>query len=128
MACYCYALISVSMEVPDASQVKGWIGADSRQNNIVVAPLPKGLGRFWKAGRVKPCVVGFRSCVKAERLRVLRSKIWNASQVIGKWLGCACPLSLQKAVAVMATVDSGEGVDDSPLTSEESKTAALARS
>ena len=28
----------------------------------------------------------------------------------------------------MATVDSGEGVDDSPLTSEESKTAALARS
>jgi len=53
---------------------------------------------------------------------------WNASQVIGKWLGFVCPLSLQQAVAVMAAVDSGDGVDDSPLTSEESKTAALARS
>ena len=41
-----YALISVSMEVPDAGQVKGWIGADRGQNNIVVAALPNGFGRF----------------------------------------------------------------------------------
>ena len=48
-----YALISVSMEVPDASEVKGWIGVDRGQNNIAVAALPKGFGKFWKGGRVK---------------------------------------------------------------------------
>ncbi len=48
-----YALISVSMEVPDANEVKGWIGVDRGQNNIAVAALPKGFGKFWKGGRVK---------------------------------------------------------------------------
>ncbi len=48
-----YALISVSMEVPDAYEVKGWIGVDRGQNNIAVAALPKGFGKFWKGGRVK---------------------------------------------------------------------------
>jgi len=48
-----YALISVSMEVPDASEVKGWIGVDRGQNNIAVAALPKGFGKFWKGGEVK---------------------------------------------------------------------------
>ena len=48
-----YSLISVSMEVPDAGQVTGWIGVDRGQNNIAVAALPNGFGRFWKAGRVK---------------------------------------------------------------------------
>jgi transposase len=48
-----YALISVSMEVPDAYEVKGWMGVDRGQNNIAVAALPKGFGRFWKGGRVK---------------------------------------------------------------------------
>ncbi len=48
-----YALISVLMEVPDAYEVKGWIGVDRGQNNIAVAALPKGFGRFWRGGRVK---------------------------------------------------------------------------
>lgn len=48
-----YALISVSMEVPDAGEVKGWIGVDRGQNNIAVASVPKGFGKFWKGGRVK---------------------------------------------------------------------------
>jgi IS605 OrfB family transposase len=48
-----YALISVSMEVPDAGKVKSWIGVDRGQNNIAVAALPKGFGKFWKGGRVK---------------------------------------------------------------------------
>ena len=48
-----YVLLAVSMEVPDASQVKGWIGVDRGQNNIAVAALPKGFGKFWKGGRVK---------------------------------------------------------------------------
>jgi len=48
-----YALLTVSMEVPDASEVKGWIGVDRGQNNIAVAALPKGFGKFWKGGRVK---------------------------------------------------------------------------
>jgi IS605 OrfB family transposase len=48
-----YALISVSMEVPDASEVKGWIGVDRGQNNLAVAALNRGFGKFWKGGRVK---------------------------------------------------------------------------
>jgi IS605 OrfB family transposase len=48
-----YALLSVSMEVPDAGDVKGWIGVDRGQNNIAVAALPKSFGKFWKGGRVK---------------------------------------------------------------------------
>lgn len=48
-----YALISVSMEVPEPSEIKGWIGVDRGQNNIAVAALPRGFGKFWKGGRVK---------------------------------------------------------------------------
>lgn len=48
-----YALISVSMEVPDAGSVIGWIGVDRGQNNIAVAALPKSFGKFWKGGGVK---------------------------------------------------------------------------
>jgi putative transposase len=48
-----YALVSVSMEVPDAIQVTSWIGVDRGQNNIAVAALPKGFGKFWKGGKVK---------------------------------------------------------------------------
>jgi IS605 OrfB family transposase len=48
-----YALISVSMEVPDAGSVNGWIGVDRGQNNIAVAALPSCFGKFWKAGKVK---------------------------------------------------------------------------
>lgn len=48
-----YALISVSMEVPDAGNVADWIGVDRGQNNIAVAALPQGFGKFWKGGRVK---------------------------------------------------------------------------
>ena len=241
-----YALISVSMEVPDAGQVKGWIGVDRGQNNIAVAALPNGFGRFWKAGRVKALrrrfqklrqqlqeagklrkvkqlerrerrmmtqinhelskqlvqfakdfglVIRFedlsgirnskqRKKTKSDagnnrdhwayyqleqftRYKAIRAGVpvetipaaytsksdhrngvigkrvkhwftghdgyrchadWNASQVSGKWHGFACPLELQKAVAAMAMVDSGDGVDDSPLTGEESRMAALAPS
>ena len=48
-----YALLTVSMEVPDAGEGFGWIGVDRGQNNIAVAALPKGFGKFWKGGRVK---------------------------------------------------------------------------
>lgn len=48
-----YALICVSMEVPDAKSVERWIGVDRGQNNIAVAALPGGFGKFWKGGRVK---------------------------------------------------------------------------
>ncbi|NMG10443.1 RNA-guided endonuclease TnpB family protein [Brasilonema sp. UFV-L1] len=48
-----YALVCVSMEVPDAISVKHWIGVDRGQNNIAVAALPKGFGKFWKGGQVK---------------------------------------------------------------------------
>ncbi|NJM89404.1 MAG: transposase [Hydrococcus sp. RU_2_2] len=48
-----YALISVSMEVPDAGEVKGWIGVDRGQNNLAVAALRGRFGKFWKGGRVK---------------------------------------------------------------------------
>jgi putative transposase len=48
-----YALISVSMDVPDACEVKGWIGVDRGQNNIAVAALPQSFGRFWNGRKVK---------------------------------------------------------------------------
>lgn len=48
-----YALISVSMQVADAVNVTRWIGVDRGQNNIAVAALPNGFGKFWKGGRVK---------------------------------------------------------------------------
>ncbi|MUL37537.1 RNA-guided endonuclease TnpB family protein [Gloeocapsopsis dulcis] len=48
-----YALVSVSMQVADAGEVKGWIGVDRGQNNIAVASLPLGFGKFWKGGRLK---------------------------------------------------------------------------
>ncbi len=48
-----YALISVSMQVADPQLVKGWIGVDRGQNNIAVAALPNGFGKFWRGGRVK---------------------------------------------------------------------------
>jgi IS605 OrfB family transposase len=229
-----YALISVSMEVPDTSEVKGWIGVDRGQNNIAVAALPNGFGKFWNGGKVKSLRRQFQRTRKAlqeakqnkevkrleqrerrimthinhiiskqlvqfakdfgmglrfedlsgirqtskqrkktksdaaqnrdtwafyqleifTRYKAVREAVpvesvpapytsksdhrngvigkrnrhqftgfdgyrcnadWNASQVIGKWLGFSCPLSLQKAVAAMAMVDREGGVNDSPL-------------
>jgi putative transposase len=49
-----YAMLSVSMEVPDTEPVSGWIGVDRGQNNIAVASLPSGQPKFFKAG-----IVGF---------------------------------------------------------------------
>ncbi|MDJ0554873.1 MAG: hypothetical protein QNJ68_10595 [Microcoleaceae cyanobacterium MO_207.B10] len=40
------ALISVSMDVPDARLVNGWMGVDRGQNNIAVARLPNSFGKF----------------------------------------------------------------------------------
>lgn len=65
-----YALISVSMEVPAAGEIKGWIGIDRGQNNIAVASLPKGFGKFWKGGRVK----GLRQQFQRTRKRLQQSK------------------------------------------------------
>ena len=67
-----YALISVSMEVPDAISVSQWIGVDRGQNNIAVAALPKGFGKFWKGGRVK----GLR-----RRFQRTRRKLQQAKQL-----------------------------------------------
>ena len=242
-----YALISVSMEVPDTGEVKGWIGVDRGQNNIAVAALPKGFGKFWKGGQVKALrrqfqrarrqlqqakqlkevkrleqrerrimthinhviskelvqfaldfgmglrfedLSGCRKTMKQKRKTksdaannrdtwafyqlemMARYKAilagvpiesvpapytsksdhrngvlgvrngdwfrgydgyrcnadWNASQNIGQWVGFSCPLDLQKAVAVMATVDAEGERYDTALTSVASKTAALAQS
>jgi len=237
-----YALLTVSMEVPDAGNVVGWIGVDRGQNNIAVAALPQGFGKFWKGGRVKGLrrqfqrtrqklqqvkqlkevkrleqrerrimthinhviskqlvkfasdygcglrfedLSGCRQTMKQKkktksdsannrdhwaynqleqftRYKAIREGVpvesvpapytsksdhrngvlgarnghwfrgfdgyranadWNASQVIGKWLGFSCPLSLQKAVAAMVMADVEGGVNDSPRSSEASKRA-----
>jgi len=242
-----YALVSVSMHVADAQPVKGWIGVDRGQNNIAVAALPGGFGRFWKAGLVKGLrrqfqrtrkalqqakqlkevkrleqrerrimtqinhviskelvqfakdfemglrfenLSGCRQTMKQKkktksdaaqnrdtwalyqlelftRYKAIREGVplesvpaaytsksdhrngvigkrkgnwfkgfdgyranadWNASQVIGKWLGFSCPLGLQKVVAVMVAADAVGEVDDNPLTRKESKTVSLDRS
>ncbi|BAY44366.1 transposase, IS605 OrfB family protein [Scytonema sp. HK-05] len=242
-----YALVCVSMEVPDAISVERWIGVDRGQNNIAVAALPKSFGKFWKSGRVKSLrrqfqrtrrklqsakqlkevkrleqrerrimthinhviskelvqfaqdfgmglrfedLSGCRQTMKQKkktksdaasnrdtwafyqleiftRYKAIRSGVpvqsipapytsksdyrngvigkrngdwfkgfdgyrcnadWNASQNIGQWVGFSCPLSLQDAVTAMVAVDTEGGVDDSPLTGEASKAAALAPS
>ena len=48
-----YVLLSVSMDVPDAEPVKNWIGVDRGQNQIAVASLPSGFGKFWNGGQIK---------------------------------------------------------------------------
>ncbi|GET41045.1 transposase [Microseira wollei] len=65
-----YALISVSMEVPDAQSVERWIGVDRGQNNIAVAALPGGFGKFWKGGRVK----GLRRQFQRTRKKLQQAK------------------------------------------------------
>jgi putative transposase len=65
-----YALISVSMEVPETGEVKGWIGVDRGQNNIAVAALPNSFGKFWKGGRVK----GLRRQFQRTRRKLQQAK------------------------------------------------------
>ncbi|MDJ0600001.1 MAG: transposase [Crocosphaera sp.] len=48
-----YVLLSVSMEVPDAEPVKNWMGVDRGQNQIAVASLPNGFGKFWNGRQIK---------------------------------------------------------------------------
>lgn len=48
-----YALISVSMEVPDAENTGRWIGVDRGQNVPVTAATPDGPVIFWKAARIR---------------------------------------------------------------------------
>ena len=48
-----YALISVSMEVPDAENTGRWIGVDRGQNVPMVAATPDGPVVFWKAARIR---------------------------------------------------------------------------
>jgi IS605 OrfB family transposase len=71
-----YALISVSMEVPDAGNVIGWIGVDRGQNNIAVAAIPKGFGKFWRGGRIKALRRQFqrtrKSLQKAKQLKEVK--------------------------------------------------------
>jgi putative transposase len=68
-----YALVSVSMEVPDAVAVESWIGVDRGQNNIAVAALPNGFGKFWKGGRVK----GLRRQFQRTRKKLQEAKQWK---------------------------------------------------
>ena len=92
-----YALISVSMQVADPQSVKGWIGVDRGQNNIAVAALPKGFGRFWKGSRVKQLRSSFqrtrRQLQSAKQLKKVkrleqreRGIMTNINHVISKRL------------------------------------------
>lgn len=48
-----YALISVSMDVPDAEDTGRWIGVDRGQNVPMAAATPDGPVVFWKAARIR---------------------------------------------------------------------------
>ncbi len=48
-----YVLLSVSMDVPDAESVENWLGVDRGQNQIAVASLPNGFGKFWNGRQIK---------------------------------------------------------------------------
>ena len=64
------------MELPDALDVKGWIGVDREQNNIAVAWLPKSFGKFWNGRKVKALRRRFHKTRKAlqeaKKLRKLK--------------------------------------------------------
>ncbi len=71
-----YALISVSMDVPDARLVNDWIGVDRGQNNIAVAALPNSFGKFWTGKQVKSLRRKFQKLRKelqeAKKLRKIK--------------------------------------------------------
>ena len=67
-----YALISVSMDVPEPGLVNGWIGVDRGQNNIAVAALPHSFGKFWSGKQVK----SFR-----RKYQKLRQKLQSAQKL-----------------------------------------------
>ncbi|NES06950.1 MAG: hypothetical protein F6K22_31565 [Okeania sp. SIO2F4] len=71
-----YALISVSMDVPDARLVNDWIGVDRGQNNIAVAALPNSFGKFWTVKQVKSLRRKFQKLRKelqeAKKLRKIK--------------------------------------------------------
>jgi IS605 OrfB family transposase len=48
-----YALLSVSMEVPDAKETGRWIGVDRGQNVLAVAATPDGPVVFWKEQTIR---------------------------------------------------------------------------
>jgi len=48
-----YALISVSMDVPDAEIRDRWIGVDRGQNILMAAATPDGPVVFWKAKQIR---------------------------------------------------------------------------
>jgi IS605 OrfB family transposase len=48
-----YALISVSMDVPEARPIQGWVGVDRGQNHLAVASLPTGQARYWTFGQIR---------------------------------------------------------------------------
>lgn len=81
-----YALISVSMQVADAVNVTRWIGVDRGQNNIAVAALPNGFGKFWKGGRVKGLRRQFQRTRKAlqeaKKLKVVKRLEQRESRIM----------------------------------------------
>lgn len=48
-----YALLSVSLDVPDTQTTEKWVGVDRGQNHLAVASTHTGKARFWTFGRVK---------------------------------------------------------------------------
>lgn len=71
-----YALLSVSMEVPDASLPQGWIGVDRGQNVLAVASLPSGMPSFWKFAHIRKIRKHYaakrRRLQKAKKMRVIK--------------------------------------------------------
>lgn len=71
-----YALLSVSMEVPDTSNQQGWIGVDRGQNVLAVASTPSGMPKFWKFAHThkirKHYAAKRRRLQKAKKMRVLK--------------------------------------------------------
>lgn len=71
-----YALLSVSMEVPDADKSQGWIGVDRGQNILAVASTPSGMPKFWKFAHIRKIRKHYaakrRRLHKAKKMRVIK--------------------------------------------------------
>lgn len=65
-----YALLSVSMEVPDTGKPSGWIGVVRGQNILAVASTPSRMPKFWQFARIRE----IRTSYAAKRKRLQKAK------------------------------------------------------
>jgi IS605 OrfB family transposase len=111
-----YALIGVSMEVPDVQPVSNWIGVDRGQNVLAVASTPSGMPKFWTFAHIRQIRKHYaskrRRLQKAKKMRTVkrleqkeRRTVKHINHVISKQvvqlaLDMQCGIRLEDLLAI----------------------------